>query len=198
MTPKKSRIDRQVRFIVEIDRLKQICRQTYLTDASRFENSVEHSWHLAMLAMVFSEYANDSIDVSKVIRMVLIHDIVEIDAGDTFIYDEIAAADKAARETAAAERIFNLLPEDQAQEFRGLWNEFEARSTADARFAHALDRFQPILHNIVTNGKAWHHHGIRKHQVLEKNRVMAEGADALWDYTADMIENAAADGLLPE
>ncbi len=198
MTPTQSRIEQQVRFIVEIDRLKQICRQTYLTDASRFENSVEHSWHLAMLAMVFSEYANDSIDILKVIRMVLIHDIVEIDAGDTFIYDEIAATDKAAREIAAAERIFKLLPEDQAEEFRKLWDEFEARRTPDARFAHALDRFQPILHNVITNGKAWQNHGIRKHQVLEKNRVMADGADALWDYAAGMIENAAAEGLLPE
>lgn len=194
-----SRLKQQVKFIIEIDRLKQIYRQTYLTDGSRHENSVEHSWHLAMMAMILGEHANDStLDLTRVIKMVLVHDIVEIDAGDTFLYDEKENGSKIAREQAAADRLFSLLPTDQASIFRDLWDEFEARQTKEAKFAFALDHFQPMLHNIVTRGKSWNQHGIRKAQVLEKNRPMGEGSDQLWEYISALIDDAVTEGYLSE
>ena len=193
-----NRLARQVRFIREIDRLKQVRRRTYLTDGSRLENSVEHSWHLALMAMLLAEHANEAVDLIRVLEMVLIHDIVEIDAGDTFAYDETGLKDQAARENAAADRLFGMLPPDQETRFRELWEEFETGETAEARFAEALDRFQPMLHNVVTRGKSWSEHGIRKHQVVEKNRHMKDGAEALWDYIRDRVDILAREGVLPE
>ncbi len=196
---KQVRLSRQIAFLLEIDRLKTIWRRTYLSDASRVENSAEHSWHIAVMAVVLVEYANEpDIDLLKVIRMLLIHDLVEIDAGDTFAYDETARADKRAREQEAAERIFQLLPADQAVEFRACWEEFEARKTPEARFAAALDRLQPLLHNLHTRGKSWQEHGVRKNQVVAFNRHMEEGASALWEYAAGRIERAVSRGDLPE
>ncbi|MFW6236855.1 MAG: HD domain-containing protein [Desulfosudaceae bacterium] len=193
------RLQQQIDFILEIDRLKTIGRRTYLTDTSRFENSAEHSWHIAVMAMVLAEHANaDGLDLFRVIRMMLLHDLVEIDAGDTFAYDDQARQDKAEREEAAADRIFRLLPADQAEEFRALWEEFEGRQTAEARFAAALDRLQPLLHNLFTQGKSWQEHGVKKDQVTGLNRCMAEGAADLWDYAAAAIEEAVARGHLPE
>lgn len=193
------RLAQQVNFIVEIDKLKQIKRQTYLTDASRHENSVEHSWHLAMMTMVLSEHANDKdLDLSRVIKMVLVHDLVEIDAGDTFIYDEKENGTKVAREQAAAERLFGILPSDQAAVFRDLWEEFEAGQTKEAAFANALDRFQPMLHNIKTRGKSWAEHDIRKSQVVGKNRIMERGSECLWEYISGRLEDAVAEGFLLE
>src|SRR6056297_294642 len=157
------RLEQQVAFILEIDRLKTIYRRTYLTDTSRFENSAEHSWHIAVMAMLLAEHANTlEVDQLRVIKMLLIHDLVEIDAGDTFAYDTAAHADKAAREQAAADRLFGLLPADQAAEFRALWDEFESRQTPEAKFAGALDRLQPLLHNLYTHGRSWREHGVRK------------------------------------
>ena len=161
------RLQHQINFIVEIDRLKQVLRQTFITDKSRQENSAEHSWHIALMAMIFSEYAEiPQIDVLRVVKMLLIHDLVEIDAGDTFCYDDVACEDQHTRELKAAERIFNLLPEDQAQQLMSLWNEFEACQTLNSRFANALDRLQPLLSNYYTDGKAWQKHGVKKHQIV--------------------------------
>ena len=192
------RLARQIRFIMEIDKLKRIVRNTYLTDRVRLENDAEHSWHLAVMAMLLSEYAADaSIDVLKVIKMVLIHDLVEIDAGDALVYDEAARAEKARFEQAAADRIFTLLPEDQGAQLRALWEEFEARRTGEARFAAALDRLQPLLHNYHTEGGAWREHGITLDRVLERNGHMAEGSPALWEYAERFIRDAAERGWLP-
>ena len=189
------RFDKQIQFIIEIDRLKQVYRQTYLTDGSRFENSVEHSWHLAMMVLVLSEYKNyENLDLSRVMKMVLIHDIVEIDAGDTFLYDDNLLKNQKERETNAADRIFNLLPADQAESFRELWDEFEIRQTREAKFAAALDRFQPILHNVITKGKSWKHHGVKKEQVVRKCRHMKEGSAVFWEYALRLLESAEADG----
>ena len=195
----EQRLAQQVKFIVEIDKLKQIYRQSYLTDASRYENSVEHSWHLAVMAILLYEHANDAdLDVGRVIRMTLVHDIVEIDAGDTFLYDDAHNGSKTAREKAAADRIFGLLPTDQGGFLRELWEEFEAGQTPEARFANALDRFQPMLHNILTRGKSWQEHGIRKSQVVGKNRIMEAGSERLWGYISGLLQDAVAEGYLLE
>lgn len=199
MNGDNQRLEKQIDFILEVDRLKTIYRRTYLTDTSRFENSAEHSWHIAVMAMVLAEYANQpEIDRFKVIKMLLIHDLVEIDAGDTFAYDKDAKTDKPEREKTAADRIFNLLPPDQAADFRALWDEFEARSTPEACFAAALDRLQPLIHNLYTRGKSWKEHGVRRDQVVSLNRHMAEGASDLWDFAAGWIEKAVSQGDLPE
>ena len=195
-SPPSARLLSQLDFVLEIDRLKGVLRQTLLTDGSRRENSAEHSWHIAVMALLLQEYAAEPIDPLRVATMLLIHDIVEIDAGDTFCYDTAGHADKAERETAAAERIFGLLPADQGATFRTYWEEFEARSSPDARFAAALDRMQPLLHNLQTEGAAWQRHGITVDQVLSRNAHMAEGAPALWAYTEAMIHDAVARGWL--
>jgi putative hydrolase of HD superfamily len=199
MNADATRLAKQVQFIVEIDRLKQVYRQTWLIDASRRENDAEHSWHLGVMAVLLLEHAQQpQLDLLRVLQMVLIHDLVEIDAGDTFAYDDVAAADKAEREAAAAERLFGLLPADQAQTFREVWEEFETRQTAEARYAAALDRFQPMLHNYHTQGRAWREHGVTADQVLARNRHMAEGAPALWDYAQQFVADAVAKGYLGE
>jgi len=197
--PDNDRLAQQIRFVVEIDKLKQILRQTWLTDGTRRENDAEHSWHVAVMAILLSEYAADpEVDLLRVLKMVLVHDLVEIDAGDTFVYDDEAARDKAEREQRAADRIFELLPGDQGKELRLIWEEFEARVTPEARFAAALDRLQPILHNYYTQGKAWTAHGIVSSQVRARNQHMAEGAPGLWEFTQRLIEDAVANGYLAE
>jgi putative hydrolase of HD superfamily len=191
------RFERQIRFILEIDKLKNIVRRTYLLNADRAENTAEHSWHLAIMAILLAEHANEPVDVARVVKMVLIHDIVEIDAGDTYFYDTAAELDKHEREGAAAERIFGLLPSDQGRELRELWEEFEKRETADARFALALDRFMPQLHNYYTQGRSWLEHGISADRVLERNASMAEGSEKLWECARALLEDAVARGFLP-
>lgn len=190
------KLEQQIRFFVEIDKLKQVQRRTFLMDASRRENSAEHSWHLAVMAMVLSGYAREPVDLLHVIKMLLVHDIVEIDADDTFLYDEQGALDKREREELAATRLFGLLPAEQAAEFRALWEEYEARQTPEARFAAALDRFQPMLHNYKTDGAAWRAHGITSDRVLKANRHMGDGAPALWEYAQRMVADAVAKGFL--
>jgi putative hydrolase of HD superfamily len=190
------RLADQVRFILEIDRLKCVFRQTVLLDRSRRENDAEHSWHLALMAVVLAEHAREPVDVGRVVRMVLVHDLVEIDAGDTFCYDEEGARDKAEREERAAERVFGLLPADQAGEFRALWDEFEAMETPEAKFAAALDRFQPLLHNAYTRGMAWRKHWVTADQVTARNAHIADGAPALWDLAQRLIRDAVAQGHL--
>jgi len=171
-------------------------RRTYLIDGDRRENTAEHSWHLAMMAMLLAEYANEPVDVPRVIKMVLVHDIVEIDAGDTYFYDTAAALDKAERERLAADRLFGLLPPDQAVELRELWNELEAGRTPESRFAAALDRFIPQLHNYHTQGKSWKEHGITADRVLARNASMAEGSRKLWEWTQALLEDAVRQGFL--
>jgi len=191
------RLKRQVEFLLEIDRLKHTFRQTILLDRSRHENSVEHSWHIALSVMIFSEYADmDGIDLCRVIRMLLVHDLVEIDAGDTYCYDEQAQADQHERERRAADRIFGLLPRDQTEEFRQLWDEFEAARSAEARYAHAMDRFQAFLHNYFTQGQMWRQHGIRQNQVIRRMQPVGRGAPLLWDYVRTLIGDAVARGYL--
>jgi 5'-deoxynucleotidase YfbR-like HD superfamily hydrolase len=186
------RLGRQLEFILEIDRLKSVLRQSYLIDSDRHENSAEHSWHLAVAAMVLAEHAKEKIDVGKVTRLVLVHDLVEIDAGDTFIYDDAANVGKAAREQEAANRLFGLLPKEQAQTFLALWREFEDRKTPEAKFAFALDRLMPILHNVFTQGRSWKEHGIRQEQALTKNRPIEAGSPVLWRAVESLITQTLA------
>lgn len=192
-----NRISQQIEFIIEIDKLKKILRQTLLTDESRQENSAEHSWHLAIMAILLVEYAPSSdIDILRVIKMLLIHDLVEIDAGDTFCYDLQANQDKAVREVLAAKRIFGLLPEEQGTELRVLWEEFEAQATAEAKFAAALDRLQPLLHNQQTRGGTWRIHNVSRDQVLQRVYPIKEGAPALWSLVEKVIEDCVVAGYL--
>jgi len=193
------RLSQQIQFLIEIDKLKGVLRRTWLIDTSRRENDAEHSWHLAVMAMVLVEYAAEQdLDLLRVLKLVLVHDLVEIDAGDTYAYDEAAQADQPQRERIAADRVFRLLPADQAAEFRGLWDEFEARSTPEARYAAALDRLQPFLHNYHTQGKAWQQHGVTSDMVIARTRSIADGAPALGSYVQGLIREAVARGYLAE
>lgn len=180
-----TRLEQQMNFIQEMDGLKKIGRQTYLKDASRKENDAEHSWHLAIMALLLSEYSNTELDVLRVISMVLIHDVVELDAGDTYAYDDTGNATKRERELAAAERIFRLLPDDQAALFRGLWDEFEEWETSEACFAHTLDNIQPTMLNDASGAKAWKEHQVKLEQILKRNKRTAEGSEELWKYSKE-------------
>ncbi|MCP4151155.1 MAG: HD domain-containing protein [bacterium] len=191
-----NRLAKQMAFIIEIDKLKSITRQCTLMNGKRYENDVEHSWHLAIMAILLSEYAAENVELIRVIKMVLIHDIVEIDAGDTYIYDSRAGEDKEVREIAAADRIFALLPEDQALEMRQLWDEFEARESPEARFAAALDRIHPMIHNYMSKGASWKKHSISSDMVIAKNGHAKDGAPALWEYALELIHDAVDKGYL--
>lgn len=182
------RLQKQMKFILEVDKVKEIFRQTYLSDGSRKENDAEHSWHLALVAVLLKEYANEEVDLLKVIPMVLIHDLVEIDAGDTYAYDQAGLATQRERETKAADRIFGLLPSDQAEVFRALWEEFEAYETADAKFAHALDNCQPLFLNDASGGKSWKEHGVHKSQIYKRNEHTAEGSVEIWEYMKTLVD----------
>ncbi len=190
-------LDRQMRFITEIDRLKAVLRQTMLTAPARRENSAEHSWHLAVMALTLAGHAPPGTDIGRVTAMVLLHDLVEIDAGDLFAY---ADAEQQARqeqaERAAADRIFGLLPPDLGGSFRGLWDEFEERRTPEARFARALDRLQPMLANLKAGGGTWTEHGITADQVLAKVQLIEDGSASLGRYARDLVDRSVADGLL--
>lgn len=190
------RLARQVAFLVECDRLKEIFRQTLNTQSRRQENDAEHSWALCLFVITLVEHSNVSVDVLRVLKMLLIHDLVEIDAGDTFAYDTARMADQHDREARAADRIFGLLPPDQAREFRGLWDEFEAKQTPEAKFATTVDRFQPMLLNCLTEGAAWRRHGVRHGQVVARNAHVAHGSAALWEFISARIEQAVKDGHL--
>lgn len=194
--PKEERLARQVRFLVEVDRLKEVLRRNYLADGSRVETTAEHSWHAALMALVLAEYAEEPVDRDKVVAMMLVHDIVEVDAGDTFLYDREGQRDKAAREAQAADRLFGLLPPDQGRELRALWEEFEAGETPEARFAKSLDRFAPLTLNVASGGRAWLEHGVRREDVLRANRHTALGSQALWAYMRALVDEAHARGYL--
>jgi putative hydrolase of HD superfamily len=190
------RLEQQIRFILEIDALKRVLRRSYLLGGDRLENSAEHSWHVAVMAVLLTEYSNQPVDTSRVVRMLLIHDIVEVDAGDTYVYDAAGAEGRAEREARAADRLFGMLPEDQGRELRALWQEFEDESTADARFAAALDRLMPVLHNAYTAGRSWREHGITADRVIDRNASIALGSGALWEFARALIEGAVASGHL--
>lgn len=193
------RMEQQFAFLREVDREKQITRQTYLADGSRKEGDAEHAWHLALMTLLLSEYANSGIDVLKTVSMVLIHDLVEIDAGDTYAYDEAAKATQAQREQLAADRIFGLLPEDQGRKLRALWEEFEARETPEAKFARSMDNLQPLMLNHSSGGKAWAEHGVHLGQILKRNQPTPEGSRALWDYAREtFIQPHVGKEILPE
>ena len=198
MEVQTNRLTQQIQFIIEIDKLKLILRQTLLTDGSRRENSAEHSWHLALMAIILAEYAPSGVDQLRAIKMLLIHDLVEIDAGDTFCYDVQANQNKAANEAQAALRLFGLLPADQAEELRSLWEEFEARKTPTAKFAAALDRIQPLLHNQLTSGGTWRIHNITREQVMKRIAPVETGAPELWFFIQQLIEDCVAAGYLQE
>ncbi len=191
-----NRLTQQIAFIIEIDRLKQILRQTYISDQSRPENTAEHSWHIALMATVLIEYAPPGTDLLHATKMLLIHDIVEIDAGDTFAFDELGNQNKAEREEQAAERLFGLLPPNQGRELRSLWNEFEAQQTPTAQFAAALDRIQPFFLNQQNQGGTWRKYGITSDRVVERMRPVKAGAPALWSMVEEAIEDCVAAGYL--
>ena len=179
---KKERLEKQFRFLEEVDKEKQIFRQTYLADGKRKENDAEHAWHLALMTALLSEYANEPIDVLRTMTMVLLHDIIEIDAGDTYAYDEIGNSTKRERELKAADRIFNLLPGDQAKKFRDIWDEFEECKTPEAKFACTLDKIQPTMLNNASGGISWIEHDVRAEQVYKRNERTHEGSEELWQY----------------
>ncbi|MEP6508419.1 MAG: HD domain-containing protein [Gemmatimonadales bacterium] len=191
----KERLDRQLAFLRELDKLKGVSRRISLIDRSRLENSAEHSWHLGTMAVTLAEYAPAGTDIGRVVEMLLVHDIVEIDAGDTFAFDAAANVDKAERETLAAERLFGLLPDDDARRLRDLWNEFEQSATPTSRFANALDRFQGLLMNDAPgDGGTWRIHGVSKKQVLTRMAPIQSGAPALWPAVLEAVERAAQAG----
>lgn len=176
------RIEKQFEFLKEIDKEKNIFRQTYLADGMRKENDAEHAWHMALFVMVLSEYANEDIDVLKTMKIVLIHDLIEIYAGDTYAYDSKGNESKRGRELAAADRLFNILPKDQAEEFRALWDEFEENITPEARFANTMDKIQPLMLNNASEGRSWEEHGVHASQVYGRNEKTHLGSEELWKY----------------
>lgn len=192
----EERLKKQMEFLLEVDKLKFINRQTYLSDGKRKENDGEHSWHLALMAVLLSEYSNEEIDLVKVITMVLIHDIVEIDAGDTYAYDAVGNQSKREREVKAADRIFHILPEDQAEKLRQLWEEFEAYETPEAKFAHVCDNVQPLMLNDATDGLTWREHEVKKSQVLQRNRRTGEGSQVMMEYINQILDKNVESGNL--
>ena len=176
------RIEKQFEFLKEIDKEKNIFRQTYLADGMRKENDAEHAWHMALFVMVLSEYANEDIDVLKTMKIVLIHDLIEIYAGDTYAYDSKGNESKRGRELAAADRLFNILPKDQAEEFRALWDEFEENITPEARFANTMDKIQPLMLNNASEGRSWEEHGVHASQVYGRNEKTHLCSEELWKY----------------
>ncbi len=187
---------RQIAFIKEIDKVKYIQRRTRLFNSDRHENDAEHSWHLAMMTIVLAQHANEPVDVLKVLKMVLIHDIVEIDAGDTFIYDTLKSHDNTDEERRAAQRIFGMLPEAQAAEFIATWEEFEAGITPEAKFARSMDRLEPLLQNVSNKGGTWREFDVAYSKVYEKKKKIADGSDALWAYASQLIEESVTEGIL--
>lgn len=183
-----NRLEQQLQFILEIDKVKKIIRQTPLSDASRKENDAEHSWHIALMTYLLQEYVEEPVEVSKVMLMVLIHDLVEIDAGDTYAYDEEGAKTKDERERKAADHIFGMLPEDQGMYLKALWEEFEAYETAEAKYAHLLDNFQPLLLNDAAGGISWTEHQVKKSQIYKRNEKVEETSATIWKCMQDKID----------
>lgn len=196
------RLEKQISFIREMDKEKFIGRQTYLSDGIRKENDAEHAWHLALMTLLLSEYSNEKIDVLKTMTMVLFHDVVEIDAGDTYAYDEEGKKSQAAREQKAAERLYGLLPQDQGRKLQAIWEEFEARNTPEALFAHTMDNLQPVILNAATDGKAWKEHGVRLSQFMGRQKDTKKGSELLWQYewerlVAPFLQNGTIEDDMP-
>ncbi|MBN2738629.1 MAG: HD domain-containing protein [Spirochaetales bacterium] len=189
-------LQQKLEFLIEIDKLKSVFRKTRLFDCSREENDAEHAWHLALFALTLSDYANEPVDVAKVVKMVLAHDLVEVYAGDTFLYSDKPAEDKYQEEKAAGERLFSMLPELEGREWMELWEEFEAEETAESRFAAALDRLEPVMQNYLTKGFTWKKYGITRDRVIKANKKIARGSAELWDYALDLINKAVEKGYL--
>ena len=197
MSAADDRLDRQLRFLAEAQQLNRVLRRTVVgDDAPRRENTAEHSWHVALMALVLAEHAAEEVDLSRLVAMLLVHDVVEVDAGDTFVYDAAAKQDQEERERAAADRLFALLPEPTAGQLRALWDEFEAGMSPEAGFAKALDRFQPVLMNWSGDGAGWRKHAIDARDVLEVNRPIATGAPTLWRRLEAMVTEARSAGSL--
>jgi putative hydrolase of HD superfamily len=192
-----NRLEQQLNLLMELDRLKSVLRRTRIRSAeSRFENSAEHSWHVAMMALLFQEHANEPVDITKVIKMLLLHDIVEIDAGDTFVYDVQASQLQEQKELEAAERLFGMLPEDQGEELFTIWREFEQAESAEAKFAKALDRLIPMLLNYHNQGQSWIENEVTETQAIQVNQKIEKGSQVLWDKAKSLIEEAVANGWL--
>jgi len=198
MAHQRERLERQIDFILELDKLKRVLRRSYVLDDPRRENSAEHSWQVALAALLLAEHADAAVDRERLVKMLLVHDVVEIDAGDTPVYDVEARASQAAREARAAERIFGLLPDDLGDEMRGLWDDFEAQETATARFAKAIDRLLPLLQNARGGGRSWRDLAVVESQVREVNAVISRGSQALWAFASQELDRAVETGLLPE
>ena len=183
--------------MVEVDKLKEVFRQTKLITSRRQENDAEHSWHLCLTVILLAEHANTpDLDVLRVLKMVILHDLVEIDAGDTFAYDVVGMKDQHERECVAADRIFGMLPDDQTTEFRACWDEFEAQETPEAQFALSCDRFQPMLLNLMTDGASWKEHGITHDRVVARNHVVERGSQTMWERMSSMLEEAVELGIV--
>jgi putative hydrolase of HD superfamily len=189
------RLLQQMEFLIEADKLKNIVRRNYISDGSKRENDAEHSWYFALAAMILAEYANNEVDIQKVIKMSIIHDLVEIYAGDTFIYDEKGKESQQERDQIASEKIFGLLPEDQKKYYRELWNEFEGNSTNESKFARAIDRIVPILLNMKSSGLGWKENKVGYTQVFEVSSRIAHGSSTLWHYIKEMLEENKDTGL---
>ncbi len=190
------RLARQIAFIVEADKLKSVVRRNPLTDGSRLENSAEHSWHLVLAAIALIEYAPPAVNLLRVLELIAVHDLVEVDAGDTFAYDPSAHGSKEARERLAADRIFGLLPEGQAREFRARWDEFEANATPEARYANALDRLQPLLQNMQADGGSWRAHCVTRSAVLRRMAPIEGALPEVWSFVLDVIERFCTRGAI--
>ena len=187
---------KQINFIKEIDKVKYIQRKTKLFNSDRNENDAEHSWHLAMMTIVLAEHSDVPVDILKVLKMVLIHDIVEIDAGDTFIYDTAKNHSNTDEERIAANRIFGMLPKEQADEFISVWEEFESGQTNEAKFAKSMDRFEPLLQNISNNGGTWAEFGVDYNKVYEKKKAIKDGSNSIWNYAENLINESVEKGIL--
>lgn len=191
-----TRLEQQLAFIKELDRLKGILRQSLLMDASRRENSAEHSWHLATMAMLLTEYAVEPVDLVRVVKMLLVHDVVEIDAGDTFAYDTVNVETQQVREQKAADRLFGMLPREQGLELRHLWDEFEDRATPESRYANALDRLQPLMQNFYSGGQSWRKHQVTHEQVMKRMEPVKIGMPEVWPVVLKFIDDAAKQGFV--
>lgn len=191
-----NKLKQQISFIKEIDKVKYIERRTKLFNSDRRENDAEHSWHLAMMALVLSDYSDAEIDLLKVIKMVLIHDIVEIDAGDTFLYDQNKNHDNTEEELKSAERIFGILPEKQAAEFIEIWKEFEMGDSPEAKFARSLDKLEPLLQNTSNNGGTWQEFGVKYQSVYDKKKAIKNGSKTLWHFAENLIDESVEKGIL--
>lgn len=191
------RLLQQLDFLVEVDKLKSVYRRSYITDRSRHENDAEHTWHLTMMAILLLEHVdNQQLDILRVLKMLIVHDLVEIDAGDTFAYDEQGHEDKYEREQAAARRLFGMLPDDQREELMTLWEEFEARQSPEAQYAAALDRLQPLIQNYRTEGVSWREHGVMSDKVLARNRHIGDISSELWAYVQSLVADSVNKGYL--